>query len=222
MTTLSREKEQCFICGKTSEYTGIGSTNRFGSPDLDTRPPEMQRSTITFWIRCCPSCGFCAPKVSHGSEQYKEIIRSEKYLHQLENREYTELANSFLCWVIIQEEASNYAMAGWSAIHAAWACDDAKPQMATSCRNRAIELFQKALTEGDSFAQDTGAEEAILADLFRRSGQFDKARTMCEVGIGKKPTEVIEQVLNYQIALAAKQDTDCHTINQAMEYTKNS
>jgi hypothetical protein len=57
MTTLYREKSRCAVCGIATEYTSIGSTNAFGSPDLDTRPPEMQRSTIFAWVQRCPECG---------------------------------------------------------------------------------------------------------------------------------------------------------------------
>ncbi len=44
MTTIYNKKITCCLCNKESEYRGIGSTNAFGSPDLDTRPPQMQRS----------------------------------------------------------------------------------------------------------------------------------------------------------------------------------
>lgn len=54
MTTLYEAKAQCAVCGTESEYTGIGSTNSFGSPDLDTRPLKMKRSTIVDWIQRCP------------------------------------------------------------------------------------------------------------------------------------------------------------------------
>jgi hypothetical protein len=222
MTTLRNEKELCFICGETHEYTEIVSTNQFGWPDLDTRPPEMARSTITYWIRRCPSCGYCGPRLSAGFEKAREIIRSEKYLRQLKNQQYPELANSFLCWGIIQEEVGDYVHGGLSAIHAAWICDDTESTCAPLCRNRAIELLQSAKTKGDSFAQDRGAEEAILADLFRRSGLCDKVKPVCEVGMSKNPIEVITHVLVYQMALASKQDKGCRTISDAIEYAKTS
>jgi len=222
MTTLGRVKEQCFACGETCQYESILSTNRRGWADLDTRPPGMARSTIVLSIQRCPYCGYCAPKVSRFSERASETIRSEKYLHQLKDQRYPRLANSFLCWAIIREEVGSYAEGGWAAIHAAWICDDWKPESAASCRNRAIELFQNAKAKGDSFAQDVGVEEAILADLFRRSGQFDEVKPVCEAGLSKKPKEVTEHVLVYQIALAARQDTGCHTIGQAVEYAEGS
>ncbi|MBR4908658.1 MAG: hypothetical protein IKZ43_06585 [Acidaminococcaceae bacterium] len=46
MTTMFRQKYKCAVCGAEQEFYGIASTNSFGSPDLDLRPPEMQRSTM--------------------------------------------------------------------------------------------------------------------------------------------------------------------------------
>ena len=43
-TTLGRIDVTCTVCSAKSEQTVIGSTNAFGAPDLDLRPPEMQRS----------------------------------------------------------------------------------------------------------------------------------------------------------------------------------
>lgn len=38
---------KCAVCGKESEQITLASTNTFGSPDLDLRPPEMKRSTMS-------------------------------------------------------------------------------------------------------------------------------------------------------------------------------
>lgn len=124
MTTLYHEKKRCAVCGAQHEYTSIGSTNAFGSPDLDTRPPEMQRSTIFAWVQRCPKCGFCASNISKASDQAISVIRSEAYHEQLSDPSMPELANSFLCKSIIDETAGDYGSAAWSLIHAAWVCDD--------------------------------------------------------------------------------------------------
>ena len=46
MTTLVTEERKCVLCGKTNKHEIWISTNGFGAADLDTRPPEMMRSTI--------------------------------------------------------------------------------------------------------------------------------------------------------------------------------
>lgn len=54
MTTMYEEDFESYVCGTKSNHMAIGSTNSFGSPDLDTRPPEMARSTIYQFIQRCP------------------------------------------------------------------------------------------------------------------------------------------------------------------------
>ena len=47
MTTVDEAKRKCALCGETSTHIEVMSTNTFGGvPDLDTRPPEMMRSTF--------------------------------------------------------------------------------------------------------------------------------------------------------------------------------
>ena len=50
MTTLDERTSTCAICGGRSKQTVVASTNARGSPDLDLRPPEMQRSTMPYWV----------------------------------------------------------------------------------------------------------------------------------------------------------------------------
>ncbi len=222
MTTLFKEKKKCLVCSKTNEYTAIGSTNQFGPPDLDTRPPEMMRSTIAFWIHRCPSCGYCAPDVSKGPSLAAQIVKSEAYLKQRGNHSYPELANRFLCWAIVQETAGDHVGAGWAAIHAAWACDDAEARAASAqCRTRATGLLRHAKANGISYAPGAGVEEAILADLLRRSGQFDQVGTICLEGLAKDPEDIVRQILVFQQALALRQDRECHTIAEVTELTTN-
>ena len=54
MTTLDKAIVTCAICGEDAEQIEIGSTNAFGSPDLDLRPPPMKRQTMAFWMQACP------------------------------------------------------------------------------------------------------------------------------------------------------------------------
>ena len=64
MTTWYHQDVKCHHCGRKSQHNVLGSTNAFGSPDLDLRPPEMQRLTMEGWLQLCPHCGYCAPDLS--------------------------------------------------------------------------------------------------------------------------------------------------------------
>lgn len=220
MTRIYKGNRTCSVCGTTSEHAIFQSSNQHGA-DLDTRPGEMMRSTMYVWIQPCPSCGYCAPDISMEIAQAKQIIGSTKYGEQVKNESYPELANHFLCWAIIQEETGNYPEAGWGALHAAWACDDAgMNNSAHACRLRAIQLFQQAKKRKMPFAQDAGVEEAILADLLRRTGQFGLVKKVCSEGLGKKPNARVKQMLNFQIVLAVRHDEKCYTVDDAQKYAK--
>lgn len=196
----------------------LTSTNRFGVPDLDTRPPEMMRSTMHLWIQRCPSCGYCAPDVSKAIPNAEVMVKSPAYVAQLASADYPELANSFLCLSILEESMSEYASAGWACIRAAWACDDADNQYgAVQCRLRAAGLLDRARDHDQRFAGQEGAEEALLADLFRRAGQFDRAIQLCDEGLQKEKSlePVILDILDFQKSLIRKADTTCHQVREA-------
>lgn len=217
MTTIWAEEKTCAICGQTSRQTIITSTNLHGAPDLDLRPPEKQRSTIIYWVQSCPSCGYCAPRISEGLEIAPRVIQSDGYQRQLKEDSYPALANRFLCRTIIQEAAGDCLKAGWAAVHAAWVCDDAEEaQAAHRCRKRALGLFEKARASGIPLVKEPGQEEIIVADLLRRSGQFDKAIEVCEEALTKAPAEgILRQLLRFQQTLARKKDMESHTTHEA-------
>src|SRR5688572_11733916 len=134
MTTIFPIKRVCFLCKSTSEHHQLGSTNTFGYPDLDLRPSEMQRSTMRLWVQRCPSCGYCAPDVSKGSEEHRSIVASEEYQKQQSDDSVSGMANVFLCWSLLAQTQPT-SQAAWAALHAAWCCDDAQNTIgANRCR----------------------------------------------------------------------------------------
>lgn len=171
------------------------------------------------------------------------IARSDFYQKQLKNTEFPELANTFLCFSLIQENTGDYAGAGLSALHAAWVCDDLDYKLfinrimnlntetgsagskrwtnneidpsARKCRLRAISLFQKARGNGQQFDQHASGEEALLTDLARRCGNPNLALKFCDEGLQKKPEKTIADVLQFQEILISRHDITCHRISEA-------
>ncbi len=224
MTMMYEKQARCAVCGTENQYTDIGSTNEFGSPDLDTRPPEMRRSTIFAWVQRCPQCGYCACDVSKAPSQAEALVRSSEYIRQLSDSIYPELANSFLCKALIDERSGDYAAAAWALIHAAWACDDAeKPEPARTCRSKAVVMIEKALESGQTVAEQDGADTAIQVDLLRRAGRLADARQLIST---KRPTiteDIISTILDFQYGLLTHGDEACHTIAEVLaESNKNS
>lgn len=241
MTTLKNVEKKCAICGSVNSHMEIFSTNAFGSPDLDTRPPEMQRSTINLWIQTCSNCGYSAPDISQKIPKSEEIVYSDDYRKQLNSQKFPKLVNSFLCYSLILENLGEYAKAGRACLHAAWACDDAKYiDAAKICRKNSFTLFMKAKMNGQKFAEQLGAEETMMADILRRAGEFEKALEIAEEGLKKldgnsssfhkpahpsdllrNPEEIIKIILKFQIELINKKDVGCYTVEDAFKNIKS-
>ena len=79
MTLIFGNDVECAICGDISNQAEVLSTNTNGSSDLDTRPPEMERSNIEYEVQRCPSCGYCSSDLSICNENTKEIVESQRY-----------------------------------------------------------------------------------------------------------------------------------------------
>ena len=79
MSTMRPMDVTCRVCKKKSEQIILTSTNSFGSPDLDLRPPEMQRSTMCFWVQRCPSCGYVASSIDDSTNATRDYLNSDDY-----------------------------------------------------------------------------------------------------------------------------------------------
>ncbi len=214
---MFEEEVSCGICGTKSTQTKIASTNVFGSPDLDTRPPEMARSTIYHKIQRCPSCGYCASDISTYSSSAKHIIESPDYQTCVYNESMPAVGASFMALSYEKQQMKEYADSVWAAIHAAWICDDAKSDAAArDCRLRAVSMIEKGKEVSQTIADHPGTSEAITVDLMRRAGMFQEAVALAEKTVTRDIEEIIKQVLTFEIELIAKKDIEAHTVSEIM------
>lgn len=212
-TTLGRTEATCTVCSAKSEQTVIGSTNAFGAPDLDLRPPEMQRSTMTFWVQECPHCGYCADDLGQPRPEAAAVVKSAAYQAQLKNPQFPPLANRFLCSMLVADKAGLHEPAIRSAHCAAWACDDAnKTAESTHARTAALERLRKLKSAGKSIYDQKGTDAVLLADLARRSGDFVAAVASAREGLALAPEAIVAAVLEFEIRLAEQKDAQCHTL----------
>lgn len=217
MTTHITIEKRCGHCGAVGQFTGVTSTSAFGSSDLDTRPPPMQRSTLSTWVQRCAECGCCAPDVSTVLGPAASVVREAPYQAQRRDTDFPELANSFLCWSILAKALDDLAGAGWALIHAAWACDDSGHEASAAvCRRKAAAALTAAAAEGQPIADEKRAETAILVDLLRRAGDPEAARSVLSSIGGEPSTDVIGHVLAFQAVLLDRGDQGCHTVAEAM------
>ena len=124
MSTFFRTTKTCCVCGKESEHTLIGSTNSFGSPDLDFRPSGMARATMSMWLQECPHCGYVAFNLSDPLGTDANILRSERYVNTDDRYFGSALARRFYRHYILACAESDAKTAFNSALRAAWACDE--------------------------------------------------------------------------------------------------
>ena len=217
MTTLSREKVKCSVCGAVNEYVEIMSTNSFGSPDLDTRPPEIQRSTMRYWVQECPSCGYAASQVSESCEVSADFLKSDEYISCDGIAFKSELAKRFYKQYMIAAKADNSHDAFFALLHAVWACDDAGDSSnAKLCRKKAASLGLLLLNshEAETFM-------LMCVDLMRRAGQFEevisKYSSLHFRGDRWNNPDVMNAVLKFELEKARNEDDGCYTITEAMQ-----
>lgn len=208
MTLIDRITYVCPICGAKSSSMALKSTSTFGASDLDTRPPEKKRSTLGLELQICRSCHYVSYDMSEPvSEDVKQFVLSDEYRSRVTRdyiHDYINLSDIFLC-------DKNYLWAFLALLKAAWVADDIPDEI------RAAEMRKKALYFFDNILEHTGIMEnnadvltLIKADLYRRTGNFDQVMDLCS----NYYTEdlLIADSLEYEMELAAKGDTGCHTV----------
>lgn len=204
-------EEKCFLCGKTSEQTILLSTNAFGSPDLDLRPPEMARSTMYWWIQECPHCGYISKnlsqKVKSASELLK-LIENDNYLSCDGIVFASELAEKFYKYYLINVVKKDYDAAFNAVLHAAWACDDARDtENAINCRKKALIEIDKIISSKNEDLL------TIRADLLRRSRQFDLL--ISEYTKKTFSKDLLNKIIAFEIEKSKENDDSCYKVSDA-------
>ena len=209
MTQIHEIEEECSVCGETSEQLVLISTNSWGYPDLDLRPPEMQRSTMHVWIQECPHCGYVAGDLSDELEISKDYLKCEEYRTCEGNDFKSDLSKRFYKLHMIARESGDLESSFHSLRNCIWKCDDVQDELAVEMRKRAVELANE-LIEKD--IEDKDILILMKADFLRRSGQFD--RLVEEYENITLDDENSDRVLRYQIEKAKEQDDKCYTTEE--------
>ena len=212
MTQIVPEFKKCSVCGASSMYDVVISSNKFGSPDLDLRPPQMERDTMSYWVEECPNCGYVSSEITDPCSVAVSYLKSDEYRTCDGLSFKSGLASRFYKYYKINLLSNDTKTAFYAVLHAAWACDDKRDiQNSKICRERALSLISH-LIESDHQRKDT--LRLMKADLLRRAGHFDELMT--EYENVRFDEEIMNQVLAFQLALARKQDTACYTVAAAV------
>jgi hypothetical protein len=217
MTTFEAQKQTCGVCGVTVETNILTSTNEFGSPDLDLRPPEMKRSTMIFWLNECPSCHYVAPDITKAPENVLDVLKSPEYQEYLSNVSIPDLANKFIRNSLLLKDDTEKC--GMSKLHAAWICDDKNlPDLASKLRSDSADVLFALRPLHDN--EENMTIGAILVDVLRRSGRFNEAieiiQELTNLSIVKSH-DIVPQVLDFQMNLCETKDQNNYKISDALD-----
>lgn len=242
MTTMANQSYACSVCGGATSFPTVMSTNAQGSVDLDLRPPEMQRSTMSTWVQTCPFCGFAAPAIDRPTGVTRAWLSFPEYAGLTEvtgdapkaslpplAREFFLAHKCHLADGMIDQAIDNL-------ICGAWDCDDAGEGAAGFARNfrlLAADLMEQMLEElgkpgeGESPEDEQKRQQVVLGirlrstDLLRRARDFDRAAAQCSAAkrlLGAADYDrTLMLVAAYEQHLIDAGDTACHTVREAIE-----
>ncbi|MBQ9336730.1 MAG: hypothetical protein IJS14_05480 [Lentisphaeria bacterium] len=202
MTALFRSEKKCGCCGKKVQVTEIGSTNAFGSCDLDLRPPEMQRSAMFYGMHYCPYCGYASWELEEKIELSGELqeILSEKtdlenYIHRFERAAK-----------IAELKGAGEDEVNWLYLCAAWCADDQNDQA------KAKSLRQKILGNTALDAEKEPERLLQLVDIARRAEGKETAEKLLACLSRQKLEPLLKQIAQFQKHLLAQNDTGAYTV----------
>jgi len=212
MTMMFHQKKICFVCRKESSHPIIASTNAFGSPDLDTRPPEGKRSTMHCWVEVCPHCGYAASDISEETSVPRAFLNSRVYRECDGNLFLSALAQDFFRQYLLARKEGNLQTSFFALLHAAWACDDNNETYgAIRCRKLAITQLEQWMATPERNVDDA-ALLLMKADLLRRSRDFSAVIDQFEGKAMEHPFH--QQVIDFQVDRAKQEDAGCYRIDQ--------
>jgi len=217
MTTIFPSVMRCAVCDRDAEVMMIGSTNQFGSPDLDFRPPEMMRSTMESWLHECPGCAYCAESLDEADAETVVIVNGDAFRSfRAGAAEFAQPAKKFHSAAFIAAEAGNLADAFHHTLHEAWSHDDSGDTVrANAARLNAVDLMNQAQRDELRVFKEEGVDDAATADLLRRAGEFDRAADTCRKALSGNFSEAIRNLLEFQIELCQMGDANRHTLEEA-------
>jgi hypothetical protein len=232
MTTVSGSIIQCGICNRENAIIVYPSIFSSGPSDLDSRPPVDYRFVLqsTFVTRC-KYCGYCNKDLLPIINA-EEIMKSDEYLEQLNNNDFPEKANSFLCKSLILELSGNVEEASYAALHAAWTCDDIENHYNQSnfCRRKAIRLFSIAGALNEYLNLSWPNLSLILSDLHRRIRDFKMAETICLITLrnavksnnhfSDENASFLINAIKYELYLSKKMDSGIYTFRDSETFMK--
>ena len=208
-TSAGREK-RCGVCGQESRQPGFRPPVPEQAPDLDLRPGEPVRSTMSRWLQACPHCGYAAPNIAEAHPAGAQAVAAAPYRALIADTAHPVLARRFLAWAHVLEETGALHAAAEATLHAAWVADDLnRDDLARQWRREAVALWRSGPA--------LDAEQSVrVIDALRRAGDFAEAEGAAEALAALNPPEAVAQVTALEARLITAEDTGRHSIASAL------
>ena len=217
------EEVVCPICQAVNSPERLLSTHAIGSPDLDLRPPPDEGTLLHYMIETCDNCFYTTIRLDHPPlAGTQAAMASTEWNELLKRNDLPSLAANFKRGEILRVFSQDYMGAVWMALRAVWVADDSRPSVAPALRREAALLVERAMAAGTPFASDFGGNEALLADLLRRSGDHKAAAYWANKGIQSAVNPVLKSVLAFQLKLIDIMDLKAHKIEEATTQQKSA
>ena len=201
MTTLHNSSKKCGCCGKQTDVLAVGSTNAFGSCDLDLRPPEMERSAMFHFMQFCEHCGYAARDLEEPIPMSNELkaILSEK-ISSHDKIKVFERAAEIAVLKGDKKENVDYLY-----LTAAWAADDLGDDAAALLRRKILANHQ---------GEEKLSPENLLQliDVARRCGERETAAKLLQRFDECKTEPLLKRIAAFQKKLIQNGDTACYTV----------
>lgn len=202
---MTPEGRRCGVCG-ASVPAPFRAPPPEGAPDLDLRPGEPARSTLSDWVQSCTGCGAAADDLTALPGAARPVVDSPAY-REVALSEPT-YAGGFLRWAMILRESGDRRGAAEATLQAAWAADDAADST-HAARWRAEAAFL--------WGEPADVETALRRiDVLRRAGEFGAASAAAERLGDRGLDETSSAVLAFQRGRIAVRDIGRHLISSAV------
>jgi hypothetical protein len=190
----------CGICGFPSPPVFRAPPPEL-APDLDLRPGEPTRSTLSQWVSTCAGCGAVAPDLSTLGPAAAETVHGAAYRAVAGP---PDAAVPFRRWAMLCPPGER----GEAFLQAAWAADDA------GAEKPARALRREAAT---AWGEPASIESALrVIDVLRRAGDFAAAQARVASLETTPMDENSARLVAFQRARIASGDTGRHLISSAL------
>jgi hypothetical protein len=201
---------RCGVCGTESRQPAFRPSPPEQPPDLDLRPGEPVRSTMSKWLQQCPGCGYCAPDITRAHPAAAEAVRAAPFRALMADTSIPALARRFLAWGLVLEETGALHASAEATLQAAWVADDlARPDLARSWRLEAVALWRGG--------PPLDSEQTVrVVDALRRAEAWEDAAATAEGLALLDPPEAVAQVITLERRLIEALDAGRHTVASAL------